>query len=136
MALDPSVADTGTVLATVGYGQAPLLSLGDAGTGTTVARSQCLTVAVAPNAAMECGTVRLAHALPTVRTLNRARTPVLLYNSGVAHPRPAVAVNVFLPDSAVTPDSVVGRLVVGSTEMVVQTWDGAVWSPGRASRVV
>jgi RHS repeat-associated protein len=45
-----------------------------------------LTVAVATNAAFECGDLRLVHPLPSVRARGTVRTPTLLYNSRFAHP--------------------------------------------------
>lgn len=59
--------------------------------GTAEERDLCLTVAVAIDAAYECGDLRLVHALPSVRARGTVRTPTLLYNSRLAHPFALVA---------------------------------------------
>jgi len=59
--------------------------------GTAEERDLCLTVAVATDAAYECGDLRLVHALPSVRARGVVRTPTLLYNSRFAHPVALVA---------------------------------------------
>jgi hypothetical protein len=51
----------------------PQVSVADVNPGTSVERDLCLSVSLAPGAASECGDLRLAHALPAVRTLGRAR---------------------------------------------------------------
>ena len=48
----------------------PQVSVHDVNAGAVVERGLCLTVALGAGAASECGDLRLAHALPTVRTLN------------------------------------------------------------------
>jgi hypothetical protein len=47
--------------------------------GTSIARNQCLTIALPGDAASECGDLRLAHALPPMRTMNTTRVPTLIY---------------------------------------------------------
>lgn len=59
---------------------APQVTVEDLNPGAVVERDLCLTVAMGSAAAAECGDLRLVHALPTVRTLGRART----------HPHPAL----------------------------------------------
>ena len=59
--------------------------------GSAEERDLCLTVAVATDAAYECGDLRLVHALPAVRARGTVRTPTLLYNSRFAHPFGLVA---------------------------------------------
>jgi hypothetical protein len=54
--------------------------------GSAEERDLCVTVAVATDAAYECGVLRLVHALPSVRARGTVRTPTLLYNSRFAHP--------------------------------------------------
>ena len=135
--VDPSVKDTGWVTVTTGTAQQPAVAVADPG-GATLARGLCLTVALGQGAASECGDLRLAHALPAVRTLGRVRTPSLEYSSATAHPYPLVAGNVTLPTGAANPDSLVVRLLVGQnlTQRARTSWSGSGMSPGRASRVV
>jgi len=65
-----------------------------AGAGDVIARDRCLTIAVADAAAYECGDLRLVHALPTVTTRGKARTPILLYNSAHAIGNGVVAADI------------------------------------------
>jgi RHS repeat-associated protein len=101
--------------------------------GTSVRRDLCLAMSVGPGAAYECADLRLVHALPTTRVLNAPRTPVLLYNSQHAQPRPVVPFNLHMtPGSA--PTSVTAILRVGpiggpQVERGRQTWTGS-WQAG------
>ncbi|HZG44202.1 MAG TPA: hypothetical protein VEY93_14735 [Longimicrobium sp.] len=102
-------------------------------------RGLCMTVAIA-GGAYECGDVRLAHALPALRTLNRVRAPVLLYGSGQAQPTPVVAARVMLPASRGTPTSVRAVLWVGrNSEPLVsratRDWAGSEWVVGQPRRI-
>src|ERR1035437_7722171 len=47
----------------------------------STALDQCLTIAAGDAAAYECGALRVVHALPVTRTMNRDRAPTLIYNS-------------------------------------------------------
>jgi RHS repeat-associated protein len=64
------------------------LNVGVAGRnpGTTIDKSDCLTIAAGQNAAYECGDLRVVHALPATATMDRARGPALIYNSRHANP--------------------------------------------------
>jgi RHS repeat-associated protein len=97
--------------------------------GTSVERDLCLSVSLAPGAASECGDLRLAHALPAVRTLNQARAPVLIYNSQHASPKPIVAAHVTLPDGPSGLSRVVATLKVNGTPRGQGVWKGSAW-PG------
>ena len=44
--------------------------------GTTIERSHCVAFPIGTNAAYECGDLRIAHALPSLRVRNDDRTPV------------------------------------------------------------
>ena len=77
---------------------------------TNVTRSQCLTISAGDGAAYECGDLRLVHALPTTTTMNKARTPVLLFNSRQAKPSVVVAANVAV--SSGIPTSVAATLSI------------------------
>jgi len=104
---------------------APQVSVDEVNPGTSVERSLCLSVSLAPAAASECGDLRLAHALPAVRTLGQARAPVLLYNSQHASPRPIVAANVTLPDGSSGLSRVTATLKVNGTPRAQGVWRGA-----------
>src|SRR5439155_17911905 len=94
--------------------QPPVVDVANVNSGAMSERLACLTIAVGAAAAAECGDLRVVHSLPTTRTLNKARTPTLLYNSQTAHPYPLVAANVTLPATALIPDSVTGTLTMSA----------------------
>jgi RHS repeat-associated protein len=120
---------TGGALATAMLGDPapPQVSVADVNPGTSVERDLCLSVSLAPGAASECGDLRLAHALPAVRTLNRARAPVLLYNSQHASPHPIVAAHVTLPSGKSGLSRVVATLKVNGTPRGQGVWRGSAW---------
>jgi RHS repeat-associated protein len=108
---------------------------GDRSAGGTVERGMCLTIAAGAGAAYECGDLRLAHALPAVRLLNRAWAPVLVYNSQHARPHPVVA-TAYNPPGSVAPLSV--RLdvsVATPAGPVVHSGTFAGWTPGSSKRL-
>lgn len=114
---------------------APQVIVSTVNSGSTIERDLCLTIAAGSDAAYECGDLRVVHALPTTRTLNKARTPTLLYNSEHAHPYPLVAAHVTLPAGAGTPDSVVATLTIGGAERGRGKWSGTDFPPGATRRV-
>ncbi|HEY0025310.1 MAG TPA: PA14 domain-containing protein [Longimicrobium sp.] len=101
-------------------------------------RDLCLTVAV-PGGASECGELRLAHALPAIRTLNTVRAPILVYNSQHARPMPVVAGRVMLPADRGTPTRVEAVLSAGPNYQLVKranrAWAGSEWPLGQARRI-
>jgi hypothetical protein len=105
--------------------------------GESVEPSQCVTVSVARGLAAECGALRATYTLPSLRTMNKVRAPVLLYNSQHAHPRPVVRADVTLPDTRI-PDSVTGTLkdsagngISGATGV----WAGSQWRARSTRRI-
>ena len=64
---------------------------GDAASLLRIERDACVVVATGPGTASECGDLRVAHALPPCGVLNKARAPVLTYDSDHAWPHPVVA---------------------------------------------
>jgi RHS repeat-associated protein len=101
-------------------------------TGVTVARSlgsqhrgACLTVALAGDAAMECGDLRITHALPEVATMGQLRAPVLLYNSALAKPSPVVQADVTIPCSL--PTTVEARVYLSGVQRGYGSWSGSDW---------
>ncbi|HEU4885344.1 MAG TPA: polymorphic toxin type 47 domain-containing protein, partial [Longimicrobium sp.] len=113
---------------------APLIQAVPLTPGPVVDRSECVTVAVAPGAAYECGDVRLAHALPAHRTYDRAWAPTLVYNSQHAYPRPVLYADVTLPEGAAVPNSVQVVATVGGVAFPA-TYPGSEFTPGVARRV-
>jgi RHS repeat-associated protein len=132
---DASLKDSGWVTVATGTAQAPTVALSTVNPGTTVERDLCLTIALVGSAAAECGDLRLAHGLPAVRTMGRARAPTLVYSSAYAHPYPLLAAEVTLPAGAANPDSVEVVLHKGG-DSVRARWAGSAFSPGRTNRVV
>lgn len=128
--------DDGWILVTAGTAATPAISLVDVNPATALERDLCLTIAAGSDAAYECGDLRIVHSLPTTRTVNRTRAPILLYNSQHAHPYPLIAANVGLSSTGVTPDSVVATLSIASTIRASGRWLGTDWRQGRASRIV
>lgn len=88
------------------------VALDSTSSGATHARSLCLTMSAGANAAIQCGDLYIAHPLGTVRTMNKARTPTLLYNSQFAHPHPMVSALVNLIPGAAVPDSISASLSI------------------------
>lgn len=114
----------------------PPVGLGGVNALATRDRGHCVAVALAVGRA-ECGDLRLAHALPAVRTMSRARQPVLTYVSGHANPHMLVPVNYQLPSSASVPTWVVATLKTASGSFIAeQKWAGSQWTPGAIRRIV
>ena len=114
---------------------APTISVADPLPDWSIDRGLCLTISLGDAAASECGDLRLVHMLPATRTLNKSRTPTLLYNSQHAHPAPIVAANVTLPAGASIPTQVSGRLWINGVLQPVRQWPGSSWSAGATRRV-
>jgi len=129
-------SDTGTYrIPVVSFAQqAPDVVVDAVNAGKVSERSLCFTIALAQAAASECGDLRIVHPLPTTRTMNKARTPTLLYNSQFAHPYPVGAALVTLP-STVIPDSIEAVLKVGSDTVGKKRWAGSEWGPGVTRRI-
>jgi len=126
-AIDASVSslrDSGSLALTVDSAPKPVVSLVTTNPGTTVERDQCLTIAAGQNAAFECGDLRIVHALPAIRTLNKARVPTLLYNSADAQPHPVFTALVTV---TTVPDSVEAILKVNGVEQTRARWAGTDW---------
>lgn len=133
-AYDALVRDSGLVALTVVGSGAPIVSVLEANSGVAIERDLCLTVGAGSNAAFECGDLRIVHALPEIRTLNKARVPSLLYNSALAEPYPIVAASVTLP-SGPLPDSVQAVLKVNGLEKARGRWAGNDWALGPTRRI-
>ncbi|MCA1790911.1 MAG: hypothetical protein LC667_13965 [Thioalkalivibrio sp.] len=109
-----SASSTGTVNVTALAAPDPGYP-GDAASLMRMERGHCLTVAMGPAVASECGSLRAVHALPSVRALNKQRTPVLIYNHDLARPNPIVAQHV-TPPPGPTPDTIRAVLTVNGVQ--------------------
>ncbi|MBB4636305.1 RHS repeat-associated core domain-containing protein [Longimicrobium terrae] len=111
------------------------------GTGTDASRGQCLSAPAGLDGVYECGELRVAHALPAVRVLNRSRAPTLLYGSDQAHPIPTFGVYVTPPTGRAALTQVTVRVHTGRSMPeagVLQaqaTWRGSNFTPGQTSHV-
>ena len=106
--------------------QAPTVDVTAVNAGPIVDRDLCLTMKVGPDAAYECGDLRLVHQLPAVRTLNKLREPTLVYSSQVAHPWVVVGAHVTQPATG-RPDSIVAKLVLAG-DTIRGKWLGTDWN--------
>ena len=95
-------------------------------------RDACITVAMGPASASQCGDLRVVHALPDTRVLNRNRQPVLFYNSSHARPIPIVAEHLHGPASGV-PDSIHAVLLVEGVQVAAVRFKG--WGSASARRI-
>ncbi|HSU93715.1 MAG TPA: RHS repeat-associated core domain-containing protein [Gemmatimonadaceae bacterium] len=130
----PTVTDVGSYNTTA---MTPsVMTSTDASAGATLERSLCLTVAAGHGAASECGDLRLAHALPSIRTKNKSRTPTLIYNSGAAHPEVLVPLAIGLPAGMPVPDSVTVALTINSTVRASGKWTGVAWGYAAVQQIV
>jgi len=118
-----------------GLPAAPEINVAAMNPGETVERDLCLTIAVGPDAASECGDLRIVHALPAVRTLSRERAPVLLYNSDHAHPYAIVRADVRLPDGSTGLSRVEATLTVNGQPRARSVYKGANWPGSSVARI-
>ncbi|HEU0053993.1 MAG TPA: hypothetical protein VFQ39_12495, partial [Longimicrobium sp.] len=110
-----AVADTGMVT----LAPASLEVLVDEGDRGRLDRGACVSASAGAGAVFECGDLRLAHGLPATRSRNRARAPVLLYNSQHARPYPIVSLDVAPPEGT-SPDTI--RAVLQLADTTVTAW--------------
>ncbi len=119
-----------------GSPSAPTFSL--ANSDSLLARDLCLTIAAGSQAASECGDLRIVHALPSIRTMSKVRTPTVIYNSQHAKPTPLIAANISLPSGGAPPDTVSASVVVtvpgSGTRTWVRKWPGGNWTAGGPAR--
>ena len=114
------------------------VTLAGATPGTTVEKSACLHFAIRPSVGSECGVLRVTHALPGIRTLNKARVPTLVYYYDQAASPQVIGVNV-ARIGASTPDSVRAILYQRSAgayvELQRRVFGGGAWSGAAPQRV-
>ncbi len=90
----------------------------------SVARDACLTIAAGDDAAYECGDLRLVHPLPSVKTMNEDRAPMLIYNSRHSTPTELVTANVI--GFSIAPSSLTATLkVAGHTLTQSYSWNSS-----------
>lgn len=137
LSADATVTDSGWAIpkvATLTAG-APAVVVDTINPGPRSERALCLRMSVGGGEA-ECGDMVVVHDLPTVRTLNKARTPALLYASQTAMPQTLIAANVTIGSGTLTPDSIKAKLILSGTRTVDSaTWSGAAWRPGTTRRI-
>ena len=125
--------------ATTGALVAPVVDVATANPGADIERSACVTVAIRPGVAYECGDLRLTYGYPTIRTFNRARSATMLYNSQHARPTPMVRAWVTNPASGTLPTTVTATLFVlqaGSyVQRATQAWSASTWYAGQQRQV-
>lgn len=138
----PAINDDGAVAVTVGAGgpAATVVAVAEANPGVTPERDACLTVAIVGDVAFECGDLRVVHALTSARTMNRVRTPMLLYNSRLAQSAPLLAAHVTLAAGAPAPSKVTADLLVRNKFGIWVTkssgeWQGSDFVQARPTRI-
>jgi RHS repeat-associated protein len=141
----PAVGDhfSLAILGGVAMEQAPIVDFANNAPFYIVERSACLTVSLGPSAASECGSLRVAHPLPSVRTFNSVRTPTLIYNSDFAHPYVVLPIRVGMSSTTTQPVSVELQLfeyvpapppIYGiQVPKGTWTWSGSHWPSGQSS---
>jgi RHS repeat-associated protein len=121
-----TIADTGYVDITVQARSGPSVVLTGVAPTVTRPRNKCLTISIRPGVAYECGDLRLVHALPSVRTYNKVRTPYLVYHSNISHGLTTIGALVTLDSTKGTPDTVTATV----TDSTGTTLGTGRWSTG------
>ncbi|HET7586189.1 MAG TPA: RHS repeat-associated core domain-containing protein [Gemmatimonadaceae bacterium] len=132
---DATNRDSATAALTVVDAARPRVATAALNPGSSVTRGLCLAIAAGPDAASECGDLRVTHGLPVVRTRNKPRAPVLLYNSQHAHPFPLVAADVAVAVGSTLPDSLVALLSVNGVVRTQRKFVGTLWTVGATRRI-
>jgi RHS repeat-associated protein len=98
-----------------------------------VSRSSCVTASLGSDVAMECGDLRVTHALPAIRTVGKDWVPTLLHASQQANPQPVVLADITLPTGSL-PTSVQVQVYVDGTQRGSSTYSGSNWGAGGNTR--
>lgn len=135
-----NITDTGTLDVIVGVAPSIAVRSRSVNSGAAVARDRCLTIAAGDAAAYECGDLRLGHALPATTTLNKARAPMLVYNSAHAAGTGLIGADVTV-GLAPTFTSLVATLTIVDPAHHGHTFTREIpsisgWTDGHARRVV
>jgi RHS repeat-associated protein len=134
--IPPTASDSGWTDVTVQTKAAHGVSVINYNPGALREPSQCLDVAIRRGAAVTCGDFRYVHALPAVRTFNKPRVPVLVYQSQTAHPYVLATAVITADTSHGSIDSVVALLRVNGVTLDHARLPGASFAHGVAQRVV
>ena len=121
-----TIADTGFVDITVQARAGAGVVLTGVAPTVTRPRDKCLTISIQPGVAYECGDLRLVHALPSVRTYNKVRTPYLVYHSNISHGLTTMGALVTLDSTKGKPDTVTATV----TDSTGTTLGTGRWSTG------
>lgn len=134
-AADSTVRDSSTVDVTVARGSSTV-DVASVNPGSLLEPSLCVNVALTLRTSYECGDLRLAYPLPSTRTRNTTRTPVLIYNSRHSNPYVIVAANVTLPADGRVPQTVSARLLDSAgVKLDSAAWAGSNWAAGSTRRI-
>ena len=103
-------------------------------------KSLCVSIAVGPGAAAECGDLRLAYGLPGVMTKGKGRAPTLIYSAQAAHPTTVIPADLSLT-SVVIGTNVTATVVIiagpfSGTSFPAGTWLANDWAPGGRRRIL
>jgi RHS repeat-associated protein len=143
-----SVRDTSAtsigILTIVGSTAPPMtVATSTVNAGPHVDRNACLSIAAGPDAAYECGDLRLTYSMPAVRTMNKSRAPALTFISNHVEAVALIAANVTVAPGAI-PAGITATVVaknLGDTTVVHSAvtrtfaWDPN-WSDGAPRRIV
>ena len=119
----------------LGMHTTPTVDVESANPGADIERSACVTVAIRPGAAYECGDLRLASNLPAIRVFNQTRTATLLYNSQHARPTPIVRAWVTRQADSWQPNYVRAKLWVNGVQRDSNSWLATGWAAGERRQV-
>jgi RHS repeat-associated protein len=125
---------SGFAVVSPGDGTITAIVLGMSQSGA-IDRGGCLTIAVSDAAAYECGDLRIVHALPTTTTMNKPRTPTLIYSSSHAVPGTAIVVDV--TDAGNSPTKIQAAVTIslaGGTQLPLPVIEKS-WNPACANQV-
>ncbi len=133
---NPAVKDSGMVTVNTAIVDNVTVDTRTLNPGIHVSRGACLTIAAGDGAAYECGDLRVVHPLPTTTTMNKARTPTLIYNSAHARTREVIAANVTIQPQ-IHPTTLQARLAItGLADPIVRdtVWNSS-WNDGVTRRI-
>ncbi len=131
-----AIHDDGAITILAFGPQSPTVTTAEVNPGTTFDRSLCLTIAAGAGGASECGDLRLAHPLGSIRTVNRVRTPVLIYNSATVSTVVNLAAVVGRQPGAASPASMTATVTIGGAVGDTVTWPGGVLPAAAGARIV
>jgi RHS repeat-associated protein len=97
--------------------------------GSRVDRAGCLTISAGQDAAFECGDLRAIHPLPATVTMDRARSPTLIYDSRHGSPGALLAADVMYSGDA--PTSLRATVVMAGQSNIVKDF---IWNSACASQ--